>query len=65
MTQRPTLRAVSSFWTTGSIEGDFFADGQLVHEATREWVETAGIESTRWPLTGGQHVWMDSEGFPW
>lgn len=43
----------------------FYADGELIHETSRSWVEENGIDSKRWPLVGGQHLWVDSEIFPW
>ena len=42
-----------------------YADNQLIHSVTRQWIETNGIESMRWPLDQQQHVWADSEIFPW
>ncbi|QBG45933.1 glycosyl hydrolase family protein [Verrucomicrobia bacterium S94] len=42
-----------------------YADGRLVHSTSRSWVETNGIHSTRWPLPGEQHIWVDAEIFPW
>ncbi len=42
-----------------------YADNQLVHSVTRAWIEANGIESMRWPLDQQQHVWADSEIFPW
>ncbi|MGY6648104.1 glycoside hydrolase family 16 protein [Wenyingzhuangia sp. IMCC45574] len=42
-----------------------YADGVLVKTATRDWVEANGIDSKKWPMTGPQRVWIDSEIFPW
>ncbi len=48
-----------------------YADGQLVHSVTRDWVETTPAASTdlkesdRWPMIGDNHVWVDSEIFEW
>lgn len=50
-------------WDETSVK--FYADGQLITTATKAWVEANGIDSKRWPLTGGQYVWADSEIFPW
>ncbi len=50
-------------WDDTSVK--FYADGQLITTATKAWVEQNGIYSQRWPLTGGQYVWADSEIFPW
>jgi beta-glucanase (GH16 family) len=50
-------------WDESSVK--IFADGKLVHSVTREWIEIKGQESKRWPLDVRQHVWLDSEIFPW
>jgi hypothetical protein len=50
-------------WDADSVK--IYAEGKLIATAEKEWVEENGIKSKRWPLTGGQHVWVDSEIFPW
>ncbi|MGJ8653480.1 MAG: putative Ig domain-containing protein [Opitutaceae bacterium] len=48
-----------------------YANGVLIHEVTKAQVESgtylngSNITSINWPLNGGQHVWADSEIFPW
>lgn len=42
-----------------------YADGQLIKSVTQAWVEENGLDSKKWPLDGGQFVWIDSEIFPW
>ncbi|NJB85951.1 arylsulfatase A-like enzyme/uncharacterized protein YjdB/beta-glucanase (GH16 family) [Lewinella marina] len=49
----------------GSDTVRLYADGQLIASTSRQWVEENGIDSKRWPLVGGQHIWVDSEIFPW
>lgn len=44
---------------------NIYADNQLIHSVTRAWIEANGTESMRWPLDAQQHVWADSEIFPW
>lgn len=55
----------SADWDETSVK--IYADGQLIHQTTRGFVEniTGDYDSDRWPMTGGQHVWADSEIFPW
>lgn len=60
---RDGFHTYAAEWDADNLK--IYADGQLIHETTRAWVETNGIYSTRWPLTGGQHIWADSEIFPW
>ncbi|MDF7825391.1 sulfatase-like hydrolase/transferase [Pontiellaceae bacterium B12227] len=52
-------------WDEHSVK--IYADGQLVHEITKEHVETAKGDhnSDRWPMDVGHHVWADSEIFEW
>ncbi|MDF7825387.1 family 16 glycosylhydrolase [Pontiellaceae bacterium B12227] len=54
-------------WNTNSIS--FYADGQLIHHVTKDWIENTPTnstkQSTRWPLDVSQHVWADSEIFEW
>lgn len=67
---RDGFHTFAAEWDQDSLK--IYADGQFVHGTSRDWVENTPAQgaandkySTRWSLTGGQHIWADAEIFPW
>ncbi|MEX0331075.1 MAG: putative Ig domain-containing protein [Puniceicoccaceae bacterium] len=60
---------VAAEWDNQGVK--IYVDGVLHYDVKKTDVESGVylnppyVPSTRWPLTAGQHIWADSEIFPW